>query len=116
MLTANQLEELNSTRNYIFQQESIRKQAADNLRRANDRLSQLEGCCGHDWSAPSYVPDRREAYTIPGDEPGTMGVDWRGPTYVEAKEIPKWTRKCKICGKVETTDRVAEEVKKVPRF
>lgn len=61
--------------------------------------------CQHDWTNPVYDPIRHEAYTSPGDPPGTMGVDWRGPVHVPASTEKRWKRECRKCGKVEFTTR-----------
>lgn len=74
------------------------------LETAENEVQRLEASCQHIWDI-KYTPDYREAYTIPGDPPGTMGVDWRGPTYVPAETTKKWTRQCKRCGKLQTTVR-----------
>ena len=41
-------------------------------------LAAIQNSCNHDWSPVKSDPIIREAYDIPGDPPGTMGVDWRG--------------------------------------
>lgn len=86
------------------------------LRESELALDRSERSCTHDWSTPEYTPERREAYTIPGDPPGTMGVDWRGPCYVPAETIQKWTRRCRKCNKRETTTRTEDKITKVPKF
>jgi hypothetical protein len=86
------------------------------LERARERLAQYERLCPHDWAESVYEPIVREAHTIPGDPPGTMGVDWRGPTSVPRREEPRWRRTCKRCGLVQETRHVKDEVKKVPVF
>jgi len=86
------------------------------LRQAEEALSRMERDCRHQWTQPKHVPEYREAYTIPGDRPGTMGVDWRGPSHVPAKTINRWERKCLVCGKTEVTERTRDEVKKSPVF
>lgn len=86
---------------------------------ANDaqrKLDALVAACRHEWSLPVYAPIVREAYTDPGDPPGTMGVDWRGPMFVPRHETPQWKRTCKICGKEETTQRSAQNVTVKPQF
>lgn len=66
--------------------------------------------CRHDWTIPVYDPVHTEAYTIPGDEPGTMGVDWRGPCHVPAETTPRWTRTCKACGLTDETQQSRAKV------
>lgn len=70
-----------------------------------DQAEQLRRRCPHVWGETKYTPDYQEAYTIPGDPPGTMGVDWRGPCHVPAKTTPKWSRTCTKCGYTQTTER-----------
>lgn len=77
--------------------------------RANRKLTDARAVCRHKWGETRYTPDRREAYTIPGDAPGTMGVDWRGPTDVPAETTKRWTRQCESCGLVQTTERTKKE-------
>ena len=73
------------------------------LHSAKTNLNVHERQCPHDWTSPEYTPERTESYTTPGDPPGTMGVDWRGPVHVPATTKDKWTRRCRKCGKTETT-------------
>jgi hypothetical protein len=61
--------------------------------------------CHHQWRKTEYVPVIREAYTSPGDAPGTMGVDFRGPCHVPRSETRRWTRTCEECGLTQTTDK-----------
>jgi hypothetical protein len=96
--------------------------------RARDLKSQFESAvavltrkrreCRHVWDDPNgkYTPEVREAYTLPGDPPGTMGVDWRGPCYVPRQSTPRWSRTCKTCGFVEQTAQTREQVIKHPVF
>ena len=70
------------------------------------QVDQLESSCQHDWPVAVYDPEYKDAYTIPGDAPGTMGVDRRGPSHVPAKTTKRWRRVCRQCGKIQTTERV----------
>lgn len=90
--------------------------AQSNLQTHEHALATALAQCGHSWTEPKYDPIVREPYTIPGDRPGTMGIDWRGPTYVERKETPRWTRECKICGKVAETGQVVQILTQKPKF
>jgi len=83
---------------------------------AEKALSRTESGCHHQWTTAKYTPEYREAYTIPGDPPGTMGVDWRGPSEVPARTIKRWTRRCLTCGKVEVTERTRDRVEQDPIF
>lgn len=93
---------------------------ADQLARkaaaAKTALEERRRKCSHVWTPVMYDPLVREAYTAPGDTPGTMGVDFRGPCYVPRQETPRWKRTCETCGLVEYTQQVKEEIKKVPVF
>lgn len=79
-------------------------------------LANTERVCRHDWGPTEPDHIYHEAYTIPGDEPGTCGVDWRGPCYVPAKTDYRWKRVCRTCGKVEHTTATDEHVTRTPRF
>ena len=79
------------------------KSIADNLQR---QLAEMERACQHDWTDAEYDPDYQDAYTYPGDPPGTMGVDWRGPVHVPAKTTKRWRRTCTKCGLVQSTTKV----------
>ena len=81
-----------------------------------NELKKGRAVCSHTWKTAEYTPDIREAYTAPGDPPGTMGVDWRGPCSITRKETPKWTRTCKYCGTEETTTQASKEMTKIPKF
>jgi hypothetical protein len=89
----------------------------DQSRAANDQLKIYESTCNHNWGETVYSPIYHEAYTVPGDPPGTMGVDWRGPVYVPAQTEERWKRECNNCGKVEYTEGELETVtKRVPKW
>ncbi len=79
-------------------------------------LARLEQNCQHIWgdAQPDHIYE--DAYMIPGDEPGTMGIDWQGPTYVPAKTTYRWKRICSKCGKTEHTVRSDKISKTVPIF
>ena len=82
-----------------------------------ERLATLKGqldrkqrsCQQHQWGKIKYEPIIREAYTIPGDPPGTMGVDWQGPCHVPAQTTHQWSRTCALCVKKETTQHTRKE-------
>lgn len=77
---------------------------------SKSRLNQMEQeCHPHVWGEVEYTPEHQEAYTIPGDPPGTMGVDWRPDCPVPAQTTKKWTRTCKRCGKEQVTTRTSEK-------
>jgi hypothetical protein len=65
--------------------------------RLREEVYQVQCNCRHQWSEARYAPDHQEAYEIPGDPPGTMGVDWRPACHVPAKTTPKWVRTCTLC-------------------
>jgi hypothetical protein len=84
---------------------------------AESQLRQYEQNCRHEFTDTVHDPVYHEAYTIPGDPVGTMGVDWRGPCYVPAETIDRWKRECLRCGIVEYTEGVTETVtRKVPKW
>jgi hypothetical protein len=81
--------------------------------------SQLEAFrrdCRHKWGSVVYDPIVTQAYTIPGDPPGTMGVDWRGPCHVPRSEKARWKRECSECGDVEYTFDTKDKVERIPVF
>ena len=75
------------------------------LTESKNRLSTIVSTCQHQYGKPIYDPVHTEAYTIPGDPPGTMGVDWRGPVHVPAKTEEKWKRICELCGHIQYTEK-----------
>ncbi len=82
--------------------------AQSEIERLNREIGQLksqQANCPHQWGEVIADHIYNEAYTIPGDPPGTMGIDWRGPCYVPAETIERWKRVCKICGKIEYTSQ-----------
>ncbi|MHA2062983.1 MAG: hypothetical protein ACXABY_01235 [Candidatus Thorarchaeota archaeon] len=89
--------------------------AQESLERAERELERIYRLCKHDW-AVKYAPEYQEAYTVPGDPPGTMGIDWRGPSFVPSKTVPRWGRACKKCGKVEYTKRSKPSGARLPDF
>lgn len=80
----------------------------------NRELSSIQSSCFHLWLEPIERSQTTPGYTIPGDEPGTMGADRREDFYVEAKTKVWYERKCALCGKVEsTTETTSAGVKPV---
>lgn len=71
-----------------------------------ENLKKEQANCKHDWTPPRANHIYHEAYTIPGDPPGTMGIDWRGPCYVAAETIKRWTRECRKCGLEQHTNKI----------
>jgi len=98
--------------------ETIVETARRKLAEAERNLKVSRKECRHVWDDPKgkYTPDVREAYTTPGDLPGTMGVDFRGPCHVPRQETPKWTRTCTVCGHQAVTTQAKESVTKRPVF
>ncbi|MGV8151694.1 MAG: hypothetical protein ACP5OG_01310 [Candidatus Nanoarchaeia archaeon] len=86
------------------------------LEQAQNELKTLERHCPHKYTKTVYEPIITPAYTIPADEPGTMGVDRRGPCYVPRKVEDRWKRECEICGLVEYTTRIEQEILKKPKW
>ena len=70
--------------------------------------------CNHEWDEVKYDP---EYESIPCDfETHRQGVDfWMSPTRFTKKEIPRWSRTCHKCGKVEYTYE-QEPIAYVPKF
>ena len=79
-------------------------------------LETIQKSCQHLWTVVKYDPIIHKAYRIHGDAPGTMGVDWQGPMDVPEKEVPRWTRECKLCGLEQATTTTRDDVRKVPVF
>jgi hypothetical protein len=99
-------------------QDEINKQL-DMVQMHQETIRQLrsqQNRCQHAWGPTFYKPIHEEAYEIPGDPPGTMGVDWRGPTYVPAKTTPQWERTCKTCGLVQKTTQSKPSGHQTPIF
>jgi hypothetical protein len=86
------------------------------LQRKREEADRLMRTCPHTWGDAVYDPIIREAYTVPGDPPGTMGVDWRGPSYVPRQETKRWKRICSKCGTVQYTQRCTQKATDVPTF
>ncbi len=84
------------------------KKAENEVQRLKSAITREENACQHSWTE-TYAPEVQEAYTDPGDPPGTMGVDWRGPCYVPRSETPRWKRVCGLCGKIEYSRSTREE-------
>lgn len=83
---------------------------------ASKALENAQARCCHNWSQPERKCDTRPGYTIPGDEPGTMGVDHRGEMYVPPETSVWWERTCTHCGKVEKTTQSRPTGDVVPVF
>lgn len=82
-----------------------RRELAD----AESRLEQAERACNHQWGPSIDASIYHPSYTMPGDNPGTMGVDWRGPVHVPGRTEKRWKRVCATCGKEEMTTRQEEK-------
>jgi hypothetical protein len=87
---------------------------AKEFEEAQRGLDNLERTCRHQYGPTVYDPINHKAYTCPGDPPGTMGVDWRGPVHVPARTEKRWRRECDLCGKVEYTKQVKENITETP--
>lgn len=77
-------------------------------------LKREQANCIHEWTEPKYDP---EIVREPEFEERWQGVDcfpvicgWR------EKEVRRWSRTCKKCGKVEYTKQTATKVELVPKF
>ncbi|MBR9703828.1 hypothetical protein GOV12_00315 [Candidatus Pacearchaeota archaeon] len=79
-------------------------------------LSNHVNSCRHNYSEPEFDPIYREAYTSPGDPPGTMGVDFRGPCHVPAKTTKRWKRECVECGDIQYTQKIHKTTLESPEF
>lgn len=97
----------------------IRRLESD-LASAKSRLARLEASCRHDWTDPEYTPDIREGYMTQSlmghftrNTDGTINAP---EVYVPHEEKPKWTRTCRICGKVETTTKTNVREVRTPSF
>lgn len=104
--------------------------AAERVRRelaaAKARLEILEGTLGriegecrpHDWENPVKSFEKYTEHEADLTRPIKQGVHLWYETRPVEKTRPQWTRRCKRCGKVETTTATDEkvEVHKVPRF
>jgi uncharacterized coiled-coil DUF342 family protein len=86
------------------------------LKQFKGKLNELIRNCKHTYRPVVYDPIITEAYTIPGDPPGTMGVDWRGPIYVPREERLRWKRECAECGFVEYTEQIKEKIERIPSW
>jgi hypothetical protein len=83
---------------------------------AQAKLKDYVTRCQHKFGEVKYDPIHQQAYTIPGDKPGTMGVDWRGPQFVPAQTTPRWKKECGLCGLVKETTATEDKVTKTPRW
>ena len=92
------------------------EKANEKFDRAKQELREYEKSCQHQYGKTIYDPIRTEAYTIPGDKPGTMGVDWRGPIDVPAHTEHRWRRTCNKCGLEQITNKTQDQINKVPNF
>ena len=101
----------------------LNREIQDLQHKLNSKKAELEDVyrkCPHNhnenhWET-KYDPIYKEAYTIPGDKPGTMGVDWRGPTHVPSQTTKRWKRNCTLCGKIEYTERIEPKVTETPKW
>ena len=84
--------------------------------RAKGKLLEAVRNCRHNWTKPEADHIRHEGYLIPGDPPGVGGSDHRCDFYVDAKTERRWKRTCTVCGEVEHTSRVTEQVTELPNF
>lgn len=78
-------------------------------------LEIIRNCC-HNWSEPVSAHQYHAAYTIPGDPPGVGGSDHQFECYVPSKIVRRWKRTCTVCGKVEYTFKIRQEVIEYPQF
>lgn len=66
------------------------------------RIEQEERNCCHEWEASIYNPEIK--YVPYGIKIiGYAGNMWSEPEGYREEKIPRWSRRCKKCGKVEYT-------------
>ena len=107
---------IRETRSEVDRAKRAIKAAQENLTHLQKKLDREESQCGHIWGDAEGAHIYHKAYTIPGDEPGTMGVDFRGPCHVPSRTEARWKRTCLNCGKVEYTTRVEKSSVVTPIF
>jgi hypothetical protein len=72
-----------------------------------DRLARVESQCQHQWGAPVSNPIHTPGRTIPRQE----GFGSHPPVpefHISGGSTPRWTRTCRVCGKVEHTTSSTE--------
>jgi hypothetical protein len=91
------------------------KDLEQKLERANAKLKRIQTACEHDWSEPVYDPIIHKAYDVPTVK---QGSDFWPGGHVPEQRVPRWHRRCHICGLVQVTDKSEEHVKKTvtPKF
>lgn len=74
-------------------------------REYEQKLAEIEReqrCCCHEWEEPVYNPETKQVpygFKITG-----RGADiWSEPEGYRDEKVPRWSRRCKKCGKVEYT-------------
>ncbi len=74
------------------------------LKQINSTIETNQRNCKHDFSPTKYDPDsKHEPY---GHVMVGRGSDvWYEPTGYKEVEIPRWSRTCKDCGRVEYTNK-----------
>ena len=88
----------------------------EELSGAEKNLASLVTHCSHQFSPTVYDPIITQAFTDPGDPPGTMGVDWQGPMYVPEHVEKRWRRTCEYCGEVEYTKLIRQKIEELPQW
>lgn len=76
-------------------------------------LDTEEKKCPHDWGEPRCVPEYKKGYHIP---PRGAGSDFQSGLDVPAETTKKWSRECKLCGKVQETKHIKKQKKEIPAF
>jgi hypothetical protein len=91
----------------------------DELSKLKITLVSMEFHCSHEWSDIEYIPEIIDSHFEKRDTGGFGSFaddDNKEEIWVEREEIPKWTRKCSVCEKVEITKQSREQTIKVPVF
>jgi rRNA maturation endonuclease Nob1 len=109
----------------IRKQRELVETLADTVRKTNQDLTaerivleEMEQQCSHEWSQPEYVGHYEPGYRIASDrERGIeLGVDSRPAYDIPGRDVMKWQRTCRKCGKVETTTNTKKVSHEEPTF
>lgn len=98
----------------IFEKIEEAERLRERLRQLNDEISRAQVNCRHDFADPVYDPEE-----VP--DPQYVRLEGHGsdPTpvydYSRKRLVPRWRRRCKLCGKTEHTDK-QKPVQMAPDF
>jgi hypothetical protein len=115
-----------SVRERVENLESNIKLLESTLKLTKQDLEQIRSVCNHEWSPATYSPEEYKEYNsfsvgswpVRPYEIGSFKshlLPYKDDRYT-IKQRDRWMRECKVCKKVEYTQKADQKIEKIPKF